>query len=168
MAQQADPDDKIVVVPAFAGLGAPYWDMNARGAVFGLSRGSGKAELVRATLNSLALQTYDVLMAMGQDSGAELKTLRVDGGAIANDYLAQYQADILKLNVERPKSLESTATGAALMAGLGIDFWTENFLLEQQQSIKIFTPEMDAESREQELSLWHKAIERSRGWLDEN
>ena len=168
LAQQADPDDKIVVVPAFAGLGAPYWDMNARGAAFGLSRGSGKAELVRATLNSLALQTYDVLMAMRQDSGAELKTLRVDGGAIANDYLTQYQADILKLNVERPKSLESTATGAALMAGLGIDFWTENFLLEQQQSIKIFTPEMDAESREQELSLWHKAIERSRGWLDEN
>ncbi len=166
LAEQADVDDKIVVVPAFAGLGAPYWDMQARGAVFGLSRGSGKAELVRATLNSLALQTYDVFMAMQEDSGIQLTALRVDGGAIANNYLAQYQADILNLDVERPKNLESTATGAALMAGLGIDFWTEDFLVQKIHAEQVFSPQMKSESREQELTLWQKAIERTRGWLD--
>ena len=166
LAEQADADDKVVVVPAFAGLGAPYWDMQARGAVFGLSRGSGKAELVRATLNSLALQTYDVFMAMQEDSGIKLKALRVDGGAIGNNYLAQYQADILNMDIERPKNLESTAKGAALMAGLGVDFWAQNFLVQKTQTEKVFTPQMKAESREQELSLWQKAIERTRGWLD--
>ena len=166
LAEQADADDKVVVVPAFAGLGAPYWDMQARGAVFGLSRGSGKAELVRATLNSLALQTYDVFMAMQEDSGIKLKALRVDGGAIGNDYLAQYQADILNMDIERPKNLESTATGAALMAGLGVDFWAQDFLVQKTQTEKVFKPQMQAESREQELSLWQKAIERTRGWLD--
>ena len=166
LAEQADADDKVVVVPAFAGLGAPYWDMQARGAVFGLSRGSGKAELVRATLNSLALQTYDVFMAMQEDSGIKLKALRVDGGAIGNDYLAQYQADILNMDIERPKNLESTATGAALMAGLGVGFWAQDFLVQKTQTEKVFKPQMKAESREQELSLWQKAIERTRGWLD--
>lgn len=165
LARQADDDDMIVVVPAFAGLGAPYWDMDARGAVFGLSRGSGKAELVRGTLNSLALQTYDVLTAMQKDSGIELSELRVDGGAIANDYLAQYQADILPAEIHRPKNLESTATGAAFMAGLGANFWSEEFLLTHVETEQVFKPKMNAKDRETHLKLWHKAVERTRGWL---
>ena len=165
LAEQATEDDMVVIVPAFSGLGAPYWDMDARGAVFGLSLGSGKAEMVRATLQSLALQTYDVLKAMQNDSGLELSKLCVDGGAIANNYLAQFQADILTTNIERPKSLESTATGAAYMAGLSVGFWDEEFLLKQGQIDKIFTPQMNKDQRQRYLHFWQKAIDRTRGWL---
>lgn len=166
LALAADEDDHVVVVPAFAGLGAPYWDMKARGAVFGLSRGSGKEELVRGTLQSLALQTYDVLQAMQEDSVIDLRSLRVDGGAIANEYLAQFQADILNIPIERPVNLESTATGAAYMAGLGVKLWTEDFIKTQRQVERSFEPNMQSETREMHIKLWKKAISRTRGWLE--
>ena len=165
LALAASEEDHIVVVPAFVGLGAPYWDMDARGAVFGLSRGSGKAELVRATLQSLALQTYDVLSAMQADSNINLSALKVDGGAIANNYLAQFQADILNIHIERPDNLESTATGAAYMAGLGSGFWSEDFIQKQSNIEQTFKPEMTEAIRRSYIKLWEKAIERSRGWL---
>jgi len=165
MANEAIDDEHLVVVPAFAGLGAPYWDMNARGAIFGLTRGSGQAEIVRATLQSLALQTYDVLEAMQTDSGIKLSALKVDGGAIANNYLAQFQSDILDVEIHRPQNLEATASGAAYMAGLAIDFWNENFILEQSKLERRFTPEMSSAEKEKHITLWKKAIERTRGWL---
>ncbi len=165
IALSASEEEHLVVVPAFVGLGAPYWDMEARGAIFGLSRSSGKAELVRATLQSLALQTYDVLSAMQLDSNIKLSTLKVDGGAIANNYLAQFQADILNIHIERPDNVESTATGAAYMAGLGANFWSEDFIQQKSKVDKIFTPQMTESTRQNHLRLWEKAIERSRGWL---
>ncbi|MGH1543828.1 MAG: glycerol kinase GlpK [Arenicella sp.] len=161
-------NDEVVVVPAFVGLGAPHWDMYARGAIFGLTRDSGKAELVRATLQSLAMQSYDVLTAMNSDSGIELNSLKVDGGAIANDYLAQFQADILSLAVERPKVIESTAVGAAYMAGIGVGLWTLDELQQQREVDRVFSPEMLPERREHLLRRWHKAVERSRGWLEDD
>lgn len=166
LANAADNEDHVVVVPAFSGLGTPYWDMSARGAVFGLSLGSGKAELARGTLQAIALQTYDVLTAMQNDSGIKLQALKVDGGAIANNYLAQFQADILEVAIERPKNLESTATGVAYMAGLGVGFWTEAFIQQQYDIDYRFNSNMAAEQREKYLARWKKAIKRTRGWLD--
>lgn len=167
LANEADDDDCVVVVPAFAGLGSPYWDMEARGAVFGLSLGSGKAELARATLQAIALQTYDVLMAMEKDSGIKLHALKVDGGAITNNYLAQFQADILNLTIQRPHNLESTATGVAYMAGLGAGFWTEEFIQKQYEVECSFIANMPVEKREAHLNRWQKAIARTRGWLED-
>ncbi|MFT6131079.1 MAG: glycerol kinase, partial [Neolewinella sp.] len=123
-ARKVKDSDGVYVVPAFAGLGAPYWDMYARGAIFGLTRGTEKAHIIRATLQSLAYQVRDVLDAMQKDSGKELTTLRVDGGASNNDFLMQFQADILGTTVERPEVVETTALGAAMFAGLAVDFWT--------------------------------------------
>ena len=166
LANVADNEDHVVVVPAFSGLGTPYWDMTARGAVFGLSLGSGKAELARGTLQAIALQTYDVLTAMQNDSGIKLQALKVDGGAIANNYLAQFQADILDITIERPQNLESTATGVAYMAGLGVGFWTGAFIQQQHDVDCCFNSKMAVEQREQHLARWQKAINRTRGWLD--
>ncbi|ORU93631.1 MAG: glycerol kinase [Cycloclasticus sp. symbiont of Bathymodiolus heckerae] len=166
LANAADDDDHVVVVPAFAGLGSPYWDMSARGAVFGLSLGSGKAELARGTLQSIAFQTHDVLTVMQKDSGIQLQTLKVDGGAIANNYLAQFQADILNMTIERPHNLESTATGAAYMAGLSVGFWTEDFIKQQYEIECDFVSGMPEEQRLTHINRWKKAIERTRGWLD--
>lgn len=158
--------DEVVVVPAFAGLGAPYWDMQARGAIFGLTRDTGPAELAKATLQSLALQSSDVLQAMCDDSDIQLKILKVDGGAIANDYLAQFQADVLQLIVERPEVLESTAVGAAYMAGIGTGLWSFDDLTDKRQVERSFTPDMDQQQRHSILRNWDKAIERTAGWLD--
>ncbi|MBL4744456.1 MAG: glycerol kinase GlpK [Cycloclasticus sp.] len=168
LANAANNDEHVVVVPAFVGLGSPYWDMDVRGAVFGLSLSSGKAELARATLESIAFQTYDVLMAMQKDSELQLKTLKVDGGAIANNYLAQFQADILDVIIERPHNLESTATGAAYMAGLGAQFWTEEFIQQQYRIESSFIANMPKEKREEHLKRWQKAIVRTRGWLSDS
>ncbi|HIL91427.1 MAG TPA: glycerol kinase, partial [Cycloclasticus sp.] len=166
LANEANGDDHVVVVPAFVGLGSPYWDMDARGAVFGLSLGSGKAGLARATLQAIALQTYDVLMAMEKDSDIKLQALKVDGGAIANNYLAQFQADILDIIIERPHNLESTATGAAYMAGLGACFWTAEFIQQQVEIECSFIADMSVEQREAHVNRWQKAIARTRGWLE--
>ena len=154
----------VYVVPAFAGLGAPYWDMYARGAIFGLTRGTNKAHIVRATLQSLAYQVADVLEAMQQDSGNDLSTLRVDGGASANDFLMQFQSDILNTTVERPRIVETTALGAAMLAGLAVGYWTKGDLEKTWQLDQRFKTEMPGARREKLLRGWKKAVKRSMEW----
>jgi glycerol kinase len=166
-AMKAPTTDGVYVVPAFAGLGAPYWDMYARGAIFGLTRGTNKAHLIRATLESLAYQTKDVLEAMEQDSGVPLTTLRVDGGASANNLLMQFQADILDVEVERPKITETTALGAAYLAGLASGFWTREDIEQKWQLDHRFKPEMEASERNELYKGWKKAIKRTMGWEDQ-
>ncbi|NRA51427.1 MAG: glycerol kinase GlpK [Phaeodactylibacter sp.] len=159
------PDtDGVYVVPAFAGLGAPYWDMYARGAIFGLTRGTSKAHIIRATLESLAYQTKDVLNAMVKDAGVPLNALRVDGGASANNLLMQFQADMLDVKVERPSIIETTALGAAYLAGLATEFWTTDELLDKWQLDMAFVPKMEATERDERYSGWQKAVKRSMNW----
>lgn len=165
-ANKVDDSDGVYVVPAFAGLGAPYWDMYARGAIFGLTRGTNKAHLVRATLNSMAYQVRDVLEAMQEDAGIELSALRVDGGASANDLLLQFQSDILDKAVERPRVTETTAFGAACLAGLAVGYWQKENVAQAWQLDKRFEPEMAAEEREKRYKGWKKAVERTMGWLE--
>ena len=166
LATQAS-DNTVMVVPAFAGLGAPHWDMYARGAMFGLTRDTGKAEISKATLQSLAYQTTDVLDAMQQDSKIKLTALKVDGGAIANNFLAQFQADILNIDVHRAKILESTALGAAYLAGLAVNYWSLDDIQQNKQSDKIFTPSMQEAERNKLLKRWQKAVQRCKNWEDE-
>ncbi len=156
--------DGVYVVPAFAGLGAPYWDMYARGAIFGLTRGTSKAHLIRATLESLAYQTRDVLTAMEQDAGKPLQLLRVDGGAANNNLLMQFQADILDLHVERPNIIETTALGAAYLAGLATGFWSMEQLQNKWQLDHAFKPNMTEKERERLYKGWKKAVQRTMGW----
>jgi len=157
----------VVVVPAFVGLGAPYWDMYARGAIFGLTRGSGKPHLVRATLESLAYQTKDVLQAMLEDSGITLAKLRVDGGASNNNLLMQFQSGILGVSVERPAITETTALGAAYLAGLAVGFWEKEAITTGWQIDQTFNPKMESENRNKLYSRWQKAVERSKGWEED-
>jgi glycerol kinase len=156
----------VYVVPAFVGLGTPYWDMYARGAIFGLTRDAGRAAIVRATLESLAYQTKDVLDAMQSDSKIELKKLKVDGGACANNFLMQFQSDMLHVPVVRPSNIESTALGAALLAGLQIGLYTKAQLTKQEKVDTTFKPSMDAEKRKSNYEGWKKAVARTLGWLN--
>ncbi len=155
----------VVVVPAFTGLGAPYWDPDARGTILGLTRGTTRAHVARATLESIALQVADVLEAMAADAGARVATLRVDGGAAANDLLLQLQADLLGVPVERPVVAETTALGAAYLAGLAVGYWSgtgeiaSNWALDRR-----FEPAMSADRRQSMLDTWHRAVDRARGW----
>ncbi|KAA1040346.1 glycerol kinase GlpK [Macrococcus equipercicus] len=149
----------VYVVPAFVGLGTPYWDSEARGAVFGITRGTEKEHFIRATLESLAYQTRDVLDAMEKDSGIQLKNLRVDGGAVKNNFLMQFQSDIMDVPVQRPEVNETTALGAAYLAGLAVGFWESKDEIETRWKLdREFTPEMDSESREQLYSGWQQAV----------
>ena len=158
-AKRVEHTDGVYVVPAFVGLGTPYWDSDVRGAVFGLTRGTSKEHFVRATLESLAYQTRDVLEAMASDSGIDMKTLRVDGGAVMNDFLMQFQADILHVPVERPSVNETTALGAAYLAGLAVGFWeNKDDVQEHWQLDKKFEPQMAEQQREQLFEGWHKAV----------
>ncbi len=166
LALKAHPESRLVVVPAFSGLGAPHWDMYARGAIFGLTRDSGQAEITKATLESVAYQIFDVLQAMQQDSGIQLSQLNVDGGAIANNFLAQFQADILQTPVVRPTVLESTALGAAYLAGLRVGYWTLQDLTKVREVDREFMPTMDATTAVRKIARWHKAVERSKEWVD--
>lgn len=166
LALEANPESDVVVVPAFAGLGAPYWDMYARGAIFGLTRDSGRPEIAKATLQSLAYQIFDVLQAMQNDSGIELSQLNVDGGAIANDFLAQFQADVLQKPVTRPKVLESTALGAAYLAGLKVGYWNMTDLTKTREIEHQFEPKLAPEKIQALLKQWHKAVDRSKQWID--
>lgn len=166
LALEANPESDVVVVPAFAGLGAPYWDMYARGAIFGLTRDSGRPEIAKATLQSLAYQIFDVLRAMESDSGIELSQLNVDGGAIANNFLAQFQADVLQKPVTRPKVLESTALGAAYLAGLRVGYWQLSDLTKVRDVEREFTPKLPAKKITSLLKRWHKAVDRSKQWVD--
>ena len=141
--------------------------MYARGAVFGLTRDTGKAHLAKATLEALAYQTKDMLKAMEDDSGIQLKNLRVDGGACANDHLMQFQADILDSEVHRPEIIESTAMGAAFLAGIEVGFWQQSDIDESRPMNKIFTPTFDRVKRQGLYKKRQKAVERSKGWEDE-
>lgn len=164
LAESTNKND-VVVVPAFVGLGAPHWDMYSKGSIFGLGRDTGRAEIVKATLQSLAFQSYDVLQAMQNDSGIDFSVVKVDGGAIANNYLAQFQADILQCDVERPQSIESTATGAAYLAGIASGLWSVDFLKQQRKIEQIFSANMQDRQQQQLLKRWNKAVERTKGWL---
>ena len=166
-ASKALGSNDVYVVPAFAGLGAPYWDMYARGAIFGLTRDTGKDHIVKATLESMAYQTRDVLEAMQQDSGIPLSTLKVDGGASANNVLMQFQADILGASVERPAVIESTAMGAAFLAGIASGMWTKEDIMSARTIDRTFTPSMDEETRERLYKGWLRAVERTKGWAKE-
>jgi len=155
----------VVVVPAFTGLGAPYWDARARGALVGLTRGTSKAHIARAALEAIAFQSADVLEAMQKDAGEALKELRVDGGAAANDLMMQFQADILGVPVVRPRVLETTALGAAYLAGLTVDLWkSREELASHWQVERRFTPQMTAQKREELMLRWRDAVSRSRNW----
>ncbi|MDW7693144.1 glycerol kinase GlpK [Flammeovirgaceae bacterium SG7u.111] len=166
-AEKAGTNDEVFVVPAFAGLGAPYWDMYARGAIFGLTRDTGREQIVRATLQSLAYQTRDVLEAMENDSQLKLQALKVDGGASSNNFLMQFQADMLGVNVERPKEIESTAMGAAFLAGIKAGVWKKEQLPEILKVGKSFEPKMPVKKKEKLYQTWKKAVKRSMGWVGE-
>ncbi|WP_366922354.1 glycerol kinase GlpK [Metallumcola ferriviriculae] len=166
-AGKVEDTDGVYVVPAFAGLGTPYWDMYARGAVFGLTRGTTKEHFIRATLHSLAYQTKDVLGAMEKDSRINLKALRVDGGAVANNLLMQFQADILGTAVERPEIIETTSVGAAYLAGLAVGFWGQTDIVNNWRREKIFKPQMTPERRKNLYRGWQKAVRRTMGWAAE-
>ncbi|EHL78980.1 glycerol kinase GlpK [Bacillus smithii] len=159
-ATRVESTEGVYVVPAFVGLGTPYWDSDVRGAVFGLTRGTSKEHFIRATLESLAYQTKDVLTSMEADSGIFLKTLRVDGGAVMNNFLMQFQSDILNVPVERPIINETTALGAAYLAGLAVGFWKDRQEISSQwKQDRQFTPTMAQETRETLYNGWKKAIE---------
>ncbi|MCD8211853.1 MAG: glycerol kinase GlpK [Oscillospiraceae bacterium] len=169
MAERVSDTNGCYLVPAFTGLGAPWWDPYARGTVVGLTRGVSRDHLVRAALESIAYQTYDVLGAMEEDTGLHLSALQADGGAAQNDFLMQFQADIAGVPVERPACVESTAYGAACLAGLAVGFWESTEELEQNRKVdRVFRPGMPEERREKLLSDWHRAVERSRGWAQES
>ncbi|MGB9663059.1 MAG: glycerol kinase GlpK [Moorellaceae bacterium] len=158
----------VYLVPAFVGLGAPYWDMYARGIIVGITRGTTKEHLVRATLESICYQTRDVLEAMVSDSGIKLQALRVDGGAVVNNFLMQFQSDILGIPVERPVINETTALGAAYLAGLAVGYWSsQEEIAEQWQMDKRFEPAMDGTVRDKLYSGWKRAVERALGWAKE-
>jgi len=149
----------VVIVPAFTGLGAPYWDMNARGIITGLSRGSNRNHIVRAALEGIAFQVYDLLEAVSKDLDIDISNLNVDGGAVANNFLMQFQADILQINIDRPKNIESTALGAGMLAGLGVGFWKNpSELKEVRKTDKIFHPTMSEKNRISLLANWKSAI----------
>ncbi|HLX55735.1 MAG TPA: glycerol kinase GlpK [Ktedonobacteraceae bacterium] len=155
----------VYLVPAFVGLGAPYWDPNARGTIIGLTRGSTVGHVARATLESMCYQTRDVLEAMEADSNADLKMLRVDGGAVVNNLLMQFQADILGVAVQRPKVAETTALGAAYLAGIAVGFWSSPQEVAEQRAIdRTFEPQMSADQRNSLYAGWKRAVERSRNW----
>ena len=164
-ARKVKDNGGVYVVPAFVGLGAPYWDMYARGAILGLTRGANKNHIIRATLESIAYQTKDVLKAMEEDSGIKLNGLKVDGGTAANNFLMEFQADILGEVVKRPTVLETTALGAAYLAGLATGFWENKEEIKQKWILdKEFSPNMSQEERDKKYAGWLKAVERSKNW----
>ena len=158
----------VYIVPAFAGMGAPYWDQYARGTIVGITRGCTKEHFIRATLESIAYQTADVLEAMEKDSGIDLKSLKVDGGASANDFLMQFQADIVNTQVRRPACIETTALGAAYLAGLAVGYWkNRDEIRENWQIGASFAPEMDEEDCKKLLKGWHRAVKCALAWAED-
>lgn len=169
MASKVGDTHGCFVVPAFTGLGAPYWDQYARGTIVGLTRGVNKNHIIRATLESVAYQVCDVVNAMENDSGEKLRSLKVDGGASANNFILQFQADMLGCSVIRPFSIESTATGAAFLAGLATGFWKSEEELKAKLRIdREFTPYIEDEIRTQKMALWRRAVRCSFGWAKED
>ena len=165
MATKVPDSNGCYVVPAFTGLGAPYWDQYARGTVVGITRGVNKYHLIRATLESIAYQTRDVLQVMEEDSQIALGTLKVDGGACANNFLMQFQSDIIGVPVQRPRCIETTALGAAYLAGLAVGFWqSREDILQNGQVERTFLPQMDEEQRKIRIAGWNKAVKRAFDW----
>ncbi len=158
----------VYIVPAFTGLGAPHWDMYARGAIFGLTRGAGRDHIVRAALESIAYQSKDVLDAIEADTGIAVRELRVDGGASVNNLLMQFQSDILDRPVCRPKVRETTALGASYLAGLAVGFWKDlEEIRAQWAPERVYTPGMPAETRQRLMRGWSKAVSRAKDWEEE-
>jgi glycerol kinase len=167
MAVSAGDNGGVYFVPAFVGLGAPHWDQYARGTIVGLTRGSTREHVARAALESIAYQTRDVLECMRDDSNIKLSELRVDGGAVRNDFLMQFQADILGIPVVRPSNTETTATGAAFLAGLAVGFWTDvDEIARLWERERTFEPQMKPSERERLIEGWSRALERARNWAD--
>jgi glycerol kinase len=166
-AKKVDDSHGIYVVPAFVGLGAPYWDQYARGIIVGLTRGVEKEHFVRATVESLAYQSYDVIKAMEADAGIALKDIRVDGGASSNNFLMQFQSDILGVDVIRPNVTETTALGAAYLAGLAVGFYSDKEDIKRNVSMDmIFNPDMCDLARQKLIAGWKEAVKRSFGWAN--
>lgn len=165
LAASAPSSNGVVLVPSFAGMGAPHWDQYARGAIVGMTRGTSRAHIARAALEGIALQAADVLQAMQSDSGLALSELRVDGGASANNLLMQIQSDVLGINVVRPTNSEATALGAAYLAGLGAGYWEKVEAISSQWKIdRVFEPRIGAEERKKVRSGWHRALDRAKDW----
>ena len=168
LAKRVPDTNGCYVVPAFTGLGAPYWDAYARGAIVGLTRGVNRNHIIRATLDSIAYEIHDVLSAMEADAGIRLSSLKVDGGASANNYLMQTQADINAAPVDRPKCVETTAAGAAYLAGLAVGFWSDQAQLRAiRQTDRIFRPRLEESQRNARLAGWRKAVRCTRGWAED-
>jgi len=169
LAASVDDNGGVYLVPAFAGLGAPHWDPYARGILVGLTRGVTAGHVARAALEGIAYQVADVLEAMEADSGIAVTELRVDGGASMNDLLLQFQSDLLGVPVVRPKVFETTALGAAYLAGLAVGYWSgQDEIAAQWQQDRRFTPGMDADAVDALRRGWKRAVERSRGWIQED
>ena len=169
MAKKVKDTNGCYVVPAFTGLGAPHWDQYARGTIVGITRGVNKYHIIRATLESLAYQVNDVLEAMKADSGIELAALKVDGGASANDFLMQTQADIINAPVNRPQCVETTAMGAAYLEGLAVGYWSSKEDVIKNWAIdKTFEPKIEAAEREKRIKGWNKAVKYAYGWAKED
>ncbi len=167
LAQQVQDTDGVYIVPAFTGLGAPHWNQDARGSIFGLTRGSSNAHIARAALDCIAYQTYDVLKAMEADSGIQVKELRVDGGATVNNHLMQFQSDILNCKVVRPKITETTALGAAYLAGLAVGYWKDIDDISHQWRIdKIFSPSINEERKNELIKGWQRAVKATVAWAE--
>lgn len=167
LAQQVQDTDGVYIVPAFTGLGAPHWNQDARGSIFGLTRGSSNAHIARAALDCIAYQTYDVLKAMEADSGIQVKELRVDGGATVNNHLMQFQSDILNCKVVRPKITETTALGAAYLAGLAVGYWKDiDDISHQWQIDKIFSPSINEERKNELIKGWQRAVKATVAWAE--
>ncbi len=165
LAASVKDNNGVYLVPAFSGLGAPHWNQHARGTMVGLTRGANAGHIARAALESIAYQTMDVITAMEADSGIEIKELRVDGGATANDLLMQFQSDLLQVPVIRPKTLETTALGAAYLAGLAVGYWKDHEEINNQwQEDKTFTPEQSADQVQQLRAGWNKALDTAMHW----
>ena len=168
LAGSVDHADGVVIVPAFAGLGTPHWNVHSRGAVFGLTRGSTKAHLARAVLDSIAHQTVDVMRAMEADAGVPIAQLRVDGGASVNDLLMQYQSDIQGCKVVRPEVTETTALGTAYLAGLAVGYWTDLDAIAAQWSAEhTFSPTLDKAGRLEADARWNRAVRATLAWADD-
>lgn len=168
LATSLKDNDGVYFVPALTGLGAPYWDQDARGAFFGITRGTSRAHFTRAALEAIAYQVTDVLKAMEKDSGEVTKELKVDGGAVENDFLMQFQTDLIQCEVKRPKITETTALGAAYLAGLAVGYWKDREELKaMSETEKIFSPAMEEAQVEKYLHFWHKAVERSKNWIED-
>jgi glycerol kinase len=167
LAASVSGSEGVYFVPAFAGLGAPHWNQHARGSLFGITRGTTSAHIARAALDSIAYQTYDVLHAMQNDSGIEIKELRVDGGATVNNQLMQFQSDLLQTNVVRPKITETTALGAAYLAGLAVGYWEDiNVVRKQWQIDRIFSPTTEAGNSSELMRGWQRAVKAATAWAD--